>query len=151
MKRREGFSVIEIILVLGVIGILSSFIVPKVRDYLAMAKDSKAINTLQNLRVASETYYLEKGSYPWPSTGITNMSEVLENLENYIGKNKVPKPGDGDDLLLEIGGSKSTPDGEITYGGEVKVNLDTGNTHFILTPKDSKQEYNIRGEKWEDI
>lgn len=57
MKKNQGFSVIEIILVLGVIGILSSFIVPKVRNYLAVAKDAKAVNTVQSLRMASESFF----------------------------------------------------------------------------------------------
>lgn len=150
MKRKNGFSVIEIILVLGVIGILSSFTVPKVRDYLAMAKDSKTINTLLNLRVASETYYLEKGFYPWPTTGIDDISKVLENLENYIGK-KISKPESGEDLLLEIGGSKSEPDGDIIYGGKVKLQLNEEKTYFILIPENPELIYGMRGEKWVDI
>jgi len=150
MKRRKGFSVIEIILVLGVIGILSSFTVPKVRDYLAMAKDSKAINTLLNLRVASETYYLEKGSYPWSNTGINDITKVLENLENYIG-NKIEKPESGENLLLEIGGSKADPDGSITYGGKIILELNEEKTYFILTPQNEELKYNIRGEKWSEI
>lgn len=148
MKRKKGFSVIEIILVLGVIGILSSFIVPKVRDYLAMAKDSKAINTIQSLRLASETYYLEKGSYPWSSEDKSEISDVLNNLQSYIG-NKIQNPGAGKELLLEIGGSKDGPEGVIEYGGEVKVVVEENN--LILKPEVGVLSHNIRGEKWEDI
>lgn len=150
MRRKKGFSVIEIILVLGVIGILSSFIVPKVRDYLAMAKDSKAINTLQNLRVASETYYLEKGLYPWSGEDGTKMSTILEKLENYIG-NKVKIEDGEEDLLLEIGGSKANPEDSITYGGKVKVEIENNKNDLYLEPVAPALEFNIRGEKWKEI
>ncbi|MGL5950152.1 MAG: type II secretion system protein [Cetobacterium sp.] len=150
MKRKNGFSVIEIILVLGVIGILSSFIVPKVRDYLAMAKDSKAINTIQNLRLASETYYLEKGSYPWSDKDQSEISDILNNLQNYTG-NKIQNPGAGKDLLLEIGGSKDEPEGSIVYGGQIKVDIDKNKNDFYFYPEKPVLEFNIRGEKWEDI
>ncbi|MGL5051992.1 MAG: type II secretion system protein [Cetobacterium sp.] len=146
-NKKRAFSVIEIVLVLGVIGILSSFIAPKVRDYLAMAKDSKAINTLQSLRMASETYYLENGNYPWGENNKIE-EEVLTKLEKYTGK----KIGISEsEPFLEIGGSKnSEKDSEIKYGGkvEVKINSERG---FLLEPTESTLKFNIRGEEWSSI
>ena len=144
-KKTKGFSVIEIVLVLGVIGILSSFIVPKVRDYLAMAKDSKVINTLQSLRMANETYYLENGDYPIVQSN--NIEVTLKALEKYVGdKFKVV---DGK-LLLDIGGSKKTADSnEIKYGG--KIQIDTDNNDFILKPDTGVLDFNLRGDEWSKL
>lgn len=146
-NKKKAFSVIEIVLVLGVIGILSSFIAPKVRDYLAMAKDSKAINTLQNLRMASETYYLENGNYPW---GIDDKieDELLIKLEKYTGK----KIGISEsEPFLEIGGSKKAEkDSDVIYGGKIEVIIDS-NRGFILNPIESTLKFNIRGEEWSSI
>lgn len=146
MKKRKnrGFSVIEIVLVLGVIGILSSFIAPKVRDYLAIAKDSKAINTLQSLRMANETYYLENGNYPVSK----DMGDVLADLSKYVGdKFELVE----NELLIDIGGSKENIDTkDIKYGGKVKVVLND-NKEFILEPHGDTFNFNIRGDEWSKL
>ncbi|MGL5936645.1 MAG: type II secretion system protein [Cetobacterium sp.] len=144
-NKKKGFSVIEIVMVLGVIGILSSFIAPKVRDYLAMAKDSKAINTIQNLRIASETYYLENGEYPWKES-ILNQ-DVLNKLQKYIGKKIEVEESQ---LFLEIGGSKENIESEIKYGGKVEVLIEEARG-FILKPANETLDLSIRGEEWASI
>lgn len=146
MKKNQGFSVIEIILVLGVIGILSSFIVPKVRNYLAVAKDAKAVNTVQSLRMASESFFLEEGHYS--TMDKNNMKKTLDDLKKYIGDKLVLT---GQSLLLDIGGSKERSNGKnIKYGGKVEVDINS-NKEFYLKPYDGTYEYNMRGEKWSDI
>lgn len=141
-KKRAGFSVIEIVLVLGVIGILSSFIAPKVRDYLAIAKDSKAINTLQSLRIANETYYLD------PNSKDNSIGDVLVELSKYVGdKFELIE----NELLIDIGGSKeSTNTKEIKYGGKVKVDLNSSK-EFILVPYGETFDFNIRGDEWSKL
>lgn len=147
-KKNKGFSVIEIVLVLGVIGILSSFIAPKVRDYLALAKDSKAINTLQSLRMANETYYLENGNYP--SSEENNMGEILKKLEKYIG---IKLNTDTTELFLDIGGSKDDKETkEIKYGGKIKVIPDNEKGFKLDYKQDEKiLPFNMRGDKWSDL
>lgn len=144
-KKTKGFSVIEIVLVLGVIGILSSFIAPKVRDYLAMAKDSKVVNALQSLRMANETYYLENGNYPLVEKD--NIEITLKSLEKYIGDKF--KLTDGK-LLLDIGGSKDSIESkDIKYGGKIQV--DTNNNDFILIPGEGVLKFNLRGDEWSKL
>lgn len=144
-KKTKGFSVIEIVLVLGVIGILSSFIVPKVRDYLALAKDSKVINTLQSLRMANETYYLENGNYPTLDKG--DMEGTLKSLEKYTGDKFYLTDGK---LFLDIGGSKEKVDSsDIKYGGKIEVDLK--NNDFILIPGEDIFKFNLRGDEWSKL
>lgn len=148
-KKNKGFSVIEIVLVLGVIGILSSFIAPKVRDYLALAKDSKAINTLQSLRMANETYYLENGNYPSSKENST-MSDIVNELSKYMGsKFEI----DGTELLVDIGGSKESADSKkINYGGKIKVVVDD-EKGFKLTHEHDENilPFNMRGDEWSEL
>ncbi|MCQ8211926.1 type II secretion system GspH family protein [Cetobacterium somerae] len=144
-KKIKGFSVIEIVLVLGVIGILSSFIAPKVRDYLAMAKDSKVINALQSLRMANETYYLENGNYPMFEQ--SNITTILVVLEKYIGNKFQLTNGE---LLLDVGGSKEMADSkDIKYGGKIKIEIE--NNDFILKPTDEIYKFNLRGDEWSKL
>lgn len=61
MKKRAGFTLIELVVVMGIIGILSSIAVPRVQTSLRRAKDTKALATLSLLRTASNLYYSEQG------------------------------------------------------------------------------------------
>lgn len=145
MKKERGFSIIEIVLVLGVIGILSSFIVPKTRDYLAMAKDSKVINTLNSIRMASESYYLENGEYAFDGENKT-LADALPNLSKYMRDNlKI----ESDKILLEIGGSKTVKETEesVVYGGKVEVYIDS-NKEIVLKATPGVGSFNMRGEEW---
>lgn len=144
--KNKGFSIIEIVLVLGVIGILTSFIVPKTRTYLAMAKDSKVTNTLNSLRMASESYYLENGEYVFLKD--ETLSAALPKLSKYMRDNiKV----EDESIKLEIGGSKTSEESEeVIYGGKVEVYIDS-NKEIMLRPLSEIGEFNIRGEKWSNM
>lgn len=60
MKMKNGgFSLIEMVIAVALVGVLSTLVVPKVREQLAKGKDAKAVATLTALRTASELYYVE--------------------------------------------------------------------------------------------
>lgn len=145
--RNKGFSVIEVVLVLGVIGILATFLVPKTRVYLAMAKDNKMLSNLSGIRMASESYYLENGKEFFLEDGNTEISQVeLDKLNNYLNESLKLT---GNQLLLEIGGSKSA-DNNIMYGGNIEVYINNNN-EIKIRPTSGVGPKSIKGELWEEI
>lgn len=153
MKKNKGFSIIEVVLVLGVIGILSSFIVPKTRNYLAMAKDTKAINVLNNIRMASETYYLENGKEliegEISEEGKPLTSTDIEKIRKYMRDSNFQSSSGN--IKVDIGGSKESQESEnVKYGGYLNVYMNK-NKEIIFKTTNEVLPYNIRGEKWEEI
>ncbi|QIR05319.1 pilin [Salinivibrio costicola] len=64
MKKQQGFSLIELLVVLGIIGALTAIAIPQYQKYQDKAKVTAAIATLTNMRSVVEAYVMEKGEFP---------------------------------------------------------------------------------------
>lgn len=108
--KNKGFSLIELLVVLGIIGVLSSFITPKVMVYMAKGKETKAVAVLESLRTASQLYYLEEGEtfIHGGTYGEVTVGQ-LKKLEKYLSNNVESLIGtkeDSENITVEIGGAR---------------------------------------------
>ncbi|TRW50313.1 type II secretion system protein GspG [Aliidiomarina halalkaliphila] len=69
-KRQSGFSMIELMVVLVILGILATLVVPQVFSQRDQADRQKAISDLTALENAMEMYRLDNGVYPTTEQGI---------------------------------------------------------------------------------
>ena len=154
MKNR-GFSLIEIVVAVAIMGILSGIVGLQLRSYIAKSKDTKAVATLNTLRVAAQLYQLENESpLIEDSTKYDDPAEIkkaLEKLEPYLDNNAkaiIEKPE------MAIGGSKATQNGDIKYGGKVRITFKdpNGNSsdgyYMWLEPISPTEACDIKGNKW---
>lgn len=61
---RTGFTLVELLVVISIIGLLSSVILSALNSARAKAEDNKHIQSLSQLKRAMELYYDQNGSYP---------------------------------------------------------------------------------------
>lgn len=62
-KRRErGFTLVELVVIVGIIGVLVAMVVPRVLNTMYRAKDAKSITAVDTLRKASRSYFFDRGS-----------------------------------------------------------------------------------------
>jgi prepilin-type N-terminal cleavage/methylation domain-containing protein len=62
--RRGGFSLIEVLIALILVGILVRFAIPNYTEVKRRAKAAKLIGDMRAIRTAAFAYYTEKGTWP---------------------------------------------------------------------------------------
>jgi general secretion pathway protein G len=69
----EGFTLLEMLVVLGIIGLLATLVAPQVIRYMSKAKTDTAVAQLRNLEGAMELYFLDIGRYPTAQEGLQGL------------------------------------------------------------------------------
>ena len=76
MKVRRGFSLVELVIVVTIIGILASIAVPRMTTASSNAKANALQATLANVRKAIDVYYAEHGKYPGYTAGTNTPNDT---------------------------------------------------------------------------
>lgn len=63
MRIRNGFTLIELMIVVAIVAILASVAVPAYTDYVRRGKLTQALGTLASMQVKMEQYYQDNRAY----------------------------------------------------------------------------------------
>ena len=63
MRRATGFTLIEVMIVVAILGFLAAIALPAYTDYILRSKISEAIANLSDLRAKMEQYFLDNRTY----------------------------------------------------------------------------------------
>lgn len=63
-KNKKGFTLVELVVVIAILGILAGIAVPRFMDATATARGAKVIADLRTIDSAATMYYAKEGSYP---------------------------------------------------------------------------------------
>lgn len=64
LRRNEGFTLVEILIIIAIIGLLAVIALPQFNAYRSRAIDAQLKSDLRNAAVAIESYFAEKSVYP---------------------------------------------------------------------------------------
>jgi type IV pilus assembly protein PilA len=63
MKNQKGFTLIELMIVIAIIGILAAIAIPQFSAYRRRAYNSAALSDLKNFTTAQEAYFVDNEAY----------------------------------------------------------------------------------------
>lgn len=82
---RAGFTLIEVLIVLGIVAMLATFAAPQVMRYMGQARVETARIQLSAITTALELYALDNGSYPPQQTGLVALVTAPPGMQRWRG------------------------------------------------------------------
>ena len=123
--NNQGFTLIELMVVIIILGILAMWVAPKIMDRPGEARQMKVRLDIQNLETALKLYKLDNGPYPGTEQGLQALVEMPEagtipkkwKKGGYLEKGRVPKDPWGNDFVYLSPGLQGDFD-IISYGAD---------------------------------
>lgn len=125
IKTTHGFTLIELMVVIVILGILVSFIAPRLMGRPDEAKQVKARIQMESIETAIKLYKLDNGMYPTTEQGLQALVEQPQTgtlpkkwrKGGYLEKGKVPKDPWGNEYIYLSPGAHGDYD-IIAYGAD---------------------------------
>ncbi|HEY1942361.1 MAG TPA: type II secretion system major pseudopilin GspG [Roseiarcus sp.] len=88
VSRRDGeagFTLVEMLVVITIIGLIMGLVGPRVLSYLSQSKGKAAKIQIESLVAAMDLYYLDNGRYPGANEGLVALVERPSSAPAWNG------------------------------------------------------------------
>jgi len=133
MKRmQKGFTLIELMIVVAIIGILAAVAIPQYQDYTVKAKLSKVMGVAQPIKTALALYNQEQGGFPtttapWTTIGLSTAPSTTTEVSAIAWTGAANPVAAGTGIAFTLANIKATT----VDGGTITMHPTVGSTSII--------------------
>jgi general secretion pathway protein G len=84
-SRKEGFTLVELLLVLAILAILAGIVLPKLSGRTEQAKIAAAKSQIATFGTALDAYEVDNGSYPRGNNGLVSLMQKPRDAQSWKG------------------------------------------------------------------
>ena len=84
-RHEEGFTLLEMLVVLAILGLLAAIVAPQVLKYLGTSRTQTARVQVQNVNAALDLFRLDVGRFPTPEEGLGALIKAPPTAPGWNG------------------------------------------------------------------
>ena len=130
-EGERGFTLVEILVVITIIGLIMALVGPRVLNYLGESKNKAARIQIESFESSLDLFYLDAGRYPSTTEGLTALVQRPAGLASwsgpYLKTGSVPNDPWGHPYAYRSPGEHGAYD-IVSFGASGQGSLDGGTT-----------------------
>jgi len=133
-KIQSGFTLIELMIVVAIIGILAAIAIPQYQNYVARAQVSEALSLASGGKVALAEYFNTKGEFPDGNTeaGMADADDISGKYVDSVTVTRTEAAAAGTDPAANPA-TLATGILTVAFGSGAHTNLQTGSMKLTGT------------------
>lgn len=107
--KQQGFTLIELMIVVAIVGILAALAIPSYQDYTIRAKVSEGIVMGSGLKTAVADYFLSQSAFPTNNAAMGYTATGTEFAGKYVSAILVTGTSSAGTITVTFGSTSAVP------------------------------------------
>lgn len=129
--HHRGFTLVELLLVLVILGILAAIVIPKFSGRTEQAKEQAAVTQISTFKTALDAFEVDTGGYPKGRNGLQDLIVQPRDIQNwrgpYLQSDHIPPDPWGNEYIYECPGRHNPSSYDLSSAGPPNANMPIAN------------------------
>lgn len=121
LRAQRGFTLVELLLVLVILGILAAIVIPKFSGRTEQAKEQAAVTQISIFKTALNSFEVDNGYFPKGKNGLQDLIVKPRDAQNwrgpYLETDRIPLDPWGSEYIYECPGRHNPTSYDLSSSG----------------------------------